>query len=368
MRYTFDDYALDTQRHEFWCRDARVKLRPKVFQVLAYLLEHRDRVVSKDELLEQLWPGQFIGDGSLNACLMAVRKAVGDSGQNQRYIQTLHGRGYRFIADVFAHTEAAEPPAAVAAQSDGGARLCDTCQHPNPVRAAFCNACGAPLGLCCSRCQAENPSEARFCNACGNPMQAPFTQQAHAKWPAPGAERRQLTVMFCDLAGAAALSERLDPEAFRDVVRAYHQICADEVQAFDGYIAQYFGDGLLTYFGHPLAHEDDAQRAIHTGLRLVARVKALNLRLERERGVQLDIRVGIHTGLVVMGEVGAGAWQEQLALGHPPHLAARIQDIAAPNTVVISAATHRLAEGYFLCESLARIIHKSCAKGLESPF
>ena len=100
MRYVFGDYLLDTQRYELSYRNQPIKLRPKVFHVLRYLIAHRDRVVSKDELLEQVWPNQFIGDGSLNACLMAVRKAVGDNGQAQRCIQTLHSRGYRFIASV----------------------------------------------------------------------------------------------------------------------------------------------------------------------------------------------------------------------------------------------------------------------------
>ena len=98
MRYVFGDYLLDTQRYELSYRNQPIKLRPKVFHVLSYLIAHRDRVVSKDELLEQVWPNQFIGDGSLNACLMAVRKAVGDNGKVQHCIQTLHGRGYRFIA------------------------------------------------------------------------------------------------------------------------------------------------------------------------------------------------------------------------------------------------------------------------------
>src|ERR687888_1220090 len=103
MRYVFGDYRLDTQRYELSYRNQPIKLRPKVFHVLRYLIAHRDRVVSKDELLAQVWPNQFIGDGTLNACLMAVRKAVGDSGQTQRRIQTLHGRGYRFVATVEEH-------------------------------------------------------------------------------------------------------------------------------------------------------------------------------------------------------------------------------------------------------------------------
>src|ERR687896_1286495 len=118
MRYVFGDYRLDTQRYELSYRNQPIKLRPKVFHVLAYLIAHRNRVVSKDELLEQVWPNQFIGDGSLNACLMAVRKAVGDSGKAQRCIQTLHGCGYRFIASVKEITEQE--------QEDAGARRTDT--------------------------------------------------------------------------------------------------------------------------------------------------------------------------------------------------------------------------------------------------
>src|SRR5918999_370208 len=118
MRYVFGDYLLDTQRYELSYRNQPIKLRPKVFHVLSYLIAHRDRVVSKDELLDQVWPNQFIGDGSLNACLMAVRKAVGDNGHAQRCIQTLHGRGYRFIANV---QEIIEQE-----QEDSGARRTDT--------------------------------------------------------------------------------------------------------------------------------------------------------------------------------------------------------------------------------------------------
>ncbi len=139
---------------------------------------------------------------------------------------------------------------------------------------------------------------------------------------------------------------------FRDVVRAYHQFCAEVIESYDGHIAQYLGEGLLTYFGYPRAHDDDVQRAIRAGLRILDRVKALNRCPEREAGVRLAIRIGIHTGLVVMGDVGAGARQEPLALGHTPHLASRLQSLAEPNTVVISTDTYRLAEGYFICESL----------------
>ena len=124
--------------------------------------------------------------------------------------------------------------------------------------------------------------------------------------PPPEAERRQLTVLFCDLVDSTALSSQLDPEDLRDVVRAYQDTCATVIARFDGTIAQYLGDGLLVYFGYPLAHEDDAQRAVHTGLGIVRAIGTLNARLEHVHGIRLAVRVGIHTGLVVVGLMGAG--------------------------------------------------------------
>jgi class 3 adenylate cyclase len=133
--------------------------------------------------------------------------------------------------------------------------------------------------------------------------------------PSPDAERRQLTVLFCDLVDSTVLASQLDPEDLRAVVRAYQATCAEVIQRFDGHIAQYLGDGLLVYFGYPRAHEDTVQRAVRSGLGMVEAVGVLNTRLEQEYGVRLAVRLGIHTGLVVVGEVGSGGRQEQLALG-----------------------------------------------------
>src|SRR5262245_45886977 len=156
------------------------------------------------------------------------------------------------------------------------------------------------------------------------------------------AERRQLTVLFCDLADSTALAGQLDPEDLREVIRAYQGTCAAVIQRFDGHIAQYLGDGLLVYFGYPQAHEDDAPRAVRTGLAILEALGTLNTRLGHDRGLRLAVRVGIHTGLVVVGAMGGGDRHEHLALGETPNIAARLQGLAAPDTVVISAVTHRL--------------------------
>ena len=140
--------------------------------------------------------------------------------------------------------------------------------------------------------------------------------------------------------------------------------CAKVIARYEGHIAQYLGDGLLVYFGYPLAHEDDAQRAVRAGLGMVEALGQLNTRLEQERGVQLAVRLGIHTGLVVVGDVGGGTRQEQLALGETPNLAARLQGIAAPNTLVISAATFQLLGGFFACQPLGTPLLKGFAQPL----
>jgi class 3 adenylate cyclase/predicted ATPase len=166
------------------------------------------------------------------------------------------------------------------------------------------------------------------------------------------AERRQLTVMFCDLVDSTPLAGRLDPEEYRNVVRAYQRVCTDVIQRYDGHIAQLLGDGLLVYFGYPQAHEDDAQRAVRTGLGILDALGELNKGLQQAKGIQLAIHMGIHTGLVVVGEMGGAGRQEQLALGQVPNVASRIQGLVEPNTVAISVATYRLVQGYFECQDL----------------
>src|SRR5262245_50655160 len=180
----------------------------------------------------------------------------------------------------------------------------------------------------------------------------------------PDAERRQLTVLFCDLVDSTRLASQLDPEELREVVRAYQAACAKVIARYEGHIAQYLGDGLLIYFGYPRAHEDNAQRAVRAGLGMVEALDQLNSRLTQERGLALAVRLGIHTGLVVVGEVGGGTRQEQLALGETPNVAARLQGIAAPNTLVISAATFQLLGGFFACQPLGTPLLKGQAQPL----
>ena len=175
----------------------------------------------------------------------------------------------------------------------------------------------------------------------------------------PAGERRQLTVMFCDLVGSTALSEQLDPEELQAVVRTYQEISAQVIERYEGHIAQYLGDGLLVYFGYPAAHEDDAARSIRAGLEIITALDQARSQFPQP----IQVRIGIHTGPVVLGQMGGGSRHEQLALGETPNIAARLQGVAQPDEVVISAATHHLVAGLFETQDQGRID----VKGLSLP-
>jgi class 3 adenylate cyclase/predicted ATPase len=175
--------------------------------------------------------------------------------------------------------------------------------------------------------------------------------------PKGDAERRHLTVMFCDLVGSTALSTWLDPEDLREVIGAYHRAVTEIVAEFDGFVSRYMGDGVLVYFGYPQAHEDDAERAVRAGLGAIDAVRRLDV-----KSVKLQARVGIATGLVVVGDlIGAGAAQEQSVVGETPNLAARLQALAEPDSIVIAARTRRLVGDLFECRDLGAVEVKGIA-------
>jgi class 3 adenylate cyclase/predicted ATPase len=178
------------------------------------------------------------------------------------------------------------------------------------------------------------------------------------------AERRQLTVMFCDLAGSTELSRRLDPEDLREINRAYQDLCKSTLESYEGYIARYMGDGVLAYFGYPLAHEDDAERAILASLDLLQAMSQLSAGVSKEHAVDLSVRIGIATGPVVVGDlIGEGASRENAVVGETPNVAARLQALAEPGAVMIAPGTHALAGNHFECESTG--MHS--IKGINEP-
>ncbi|MBT3270558.1 AAA family ATPase [Candidatus Poribacteria bacterium] len=237
---------------------------------------------------------------------------------------------------------------------------CGSCGYANGPNAKFCSECGAKLERRCPECAAEVRPDAKFCDQCGTNLTADAQPSAELT-PAPApvdppraaeAERRHLTVMFCDLVGSSSMAESLDPEELREVVRAYQHTATEVIESYAGHTAQYLGDGLLVYFGYPVAHEDDAQRAVRAGLGILDGIRRMSSRFREEMGVDVQVRIGVHTGLVVIGEVGGGSRREDLALGDVPNVAARLQGLAEPGELVVSATAHHLVRGFFDCEDL----------------
>lgn len=250
---------------------------------------------------------------------------------------------------------------------------CPSCRADIPEESKFCDECGAALPGRSPSCGAAIRSGAKFCPACGKKLTAsncdPAATSAVPTSPIvlarASAERRQLTVMFCDLVNSTVLSARLDPEDMGDVLRVYHDGCAKIVARFEGFVAKYMGDGVLVYFGYPHAHEDDAERAVRAGLALVEAIGATVLPLPGE--LKLQLRVGIATGLVVVGDlIGSGAAQEEAVVGETPNLAARLQGLAAPNAVVIGADTRRLTGGLFEYRDLGAATLKGFADPVQA--
>ncbi len=241
---------------------------------------------------------------------------------------------------------------------------CPSCGISNPVGKKFCGDCGASLPLACATCGMENPSGTRFCGNCGaalgNARSAsdPSLSARPSSEAVAQAERRQVTVMFCDLVDWPALAALLDPEDLREVVSAFHGCVAAIVRSHDGFVAKYMGDGVMTYFGYPYAHEDDAEQAVRAGLALVGAVGLIEGAKRK-----LSVRVGISTGIVVVGDlIGSGPAQEQEVVGETPHLAARLQAIAEPDTVVIGPSTRRLLGGLFEYSDLGAVGLKGFAE------
>ncbi len=243
---------------------------------------------------------------------------------------------------------------------------CPACAFDVPEEMKFCGRCGRPMRNICPQCRQESPPERAACDNCGAPLPGAALPRPASGRPEANdrqAERRQLTVMFCDLADAAILSEKLDPEEYREIIRDYQSVAQKVVERHRGHVAQVLGDGLMVYFGYPQAYGDDARRAVAAGLGMVEAMTALSNHLELERGIRLAVRVGIHTGPVVTGDVGTARRHETLALGQTPNIAALLQGLANPDEVVLSAATYEVSGGFFSVQALG----EKRLKGLSEP-
>jgi class 3 adenylate cyclase/predicted ATPase len=303
--FLFEDFRLD-RRGLFRRGPGNVlvpaKIGSRAFDILRMLIERAGELVLREEIVAAVWPDRVIEESNLTVQVSALRRAL-DHGQTEgNCIQTVSGRGYRFITLV-------------------------------------------------TRCAVDMDHGAPDINLARSTELQPSSIAS--------AERRQLTVMSCDLVGAMALASRLDPEDLREITVAFHRAVAEIVARFDGFVAKPIGDGALVYFGFPRAHEEDAERAVRAGLALIDAVGRLTV-----GSVKLQARIGIATGLVVIGDlIGEGLAREQFVFGKTPHLAVRLKDLAEPDTLVIAAGTHRLVGDFFEYRDLGAV----AVEGLTRP-
>ena len=306
--FEFEGFRLE--RRGLFRRDERgvfvpIAMGSRAFDVLRVLITAQGDLLAKDEIMAAVWPGTVVEDNNLTVQISALRRILDAAQSGQSCIQTVAGRGYRFVA----------PVTRCAVGMD---------QHPRDL----------------SRTGVE-----------------PSVALANARSPEPqpssisSAERRQLTVMICDLVGARVLAARLDPEDLREIIAAYHRAIAEIAAEFDGLIGKHMSDGVMVYFGYPQAHEDDAERAVRAGLGMIDAVGRLHVGAGK-----LQARVGIATGLVVVGgSMGEGPAREQSVVGEAPHLAAGLQASAQADTVVIAAGTRRLVGALFEYRDLGAV-------------
>jgi class 3 adenylate cyclase len=306
MRYIFDDYVLDTQRHELHGVGRRIHLRPKVFQVLAYLLAHRDRVVPKAELLEHAWPNQFIGDATLNSCIKAVRQALGDGGRTPRFLHTLHGQGYRFVATVVV-------------------------QEHSPVDAA-------PPALPLHGGEGDTPPT----SLATLPLAPLLTDSRSLAVEEPDGEHKHVTVLCGALAEAPALAARLRPEAMYHLMREVLALVQETVQRYEGILLQVSGESFVALFGAPAAQEDHARRAVLAALELCQQLRTPEAVQDQPHGVAVCL--GLHTGPVLVGHLPHDPQRPYTPSGDTLRLATRLQQQAAPGTLLLSAATYMLVQ------------------------
>jgi class 3 adenylate cyclase/tetratricopeptide (TPR) repeat protein len=261
---------------------------------------------------------------------------------------------------------------------------CPQCGHDNPLGARFCNACGAALTGVCPACGHVNAPGSRFCNNCGQALTAPDAASARARFDSPGAytpphlaqrilasrkalegERKLVTVLFADTKGSMELLADRDPEDSRRLLDAVLERMIDAVHRYEGTVNQVMGDGIMALFGAPLAHENHAVRACYAALRMQEDIERYGDEVQRTVGVPIQIRVGLNSGEVVVGSIGSDLRMEYSAVGQTTHLAARMEQMAKPASVLLTAETLRLAEGYVQVKALGPVPVRGMAEPTE---
>lgn len=340
MIYRFEDCELNTDIYTFSNAGESQRLEPKVFDLLIYLIEHRDRVVSKDELLEQLWPDANVSEATLNSSIMTARRAVGDSGSQQRVIKTLRSRGYRFMLEV---DEAIVPPL----PPSPTARICESCRQDVPQPAMFCPTCGWRLtGSGISDTSDDIP---------------PHPPRELVRPPLDPvritSERKPVTALSCALDDTARHLATSAPDTFHGIIRQLFELALPEVERYDGTITQFLEDGFFALFGASTVHEDHPRRAVLAALAVQRQFK-LHIGQHAPSGADgrpLTIRMGLHTGRVLVCRVGDAVHLTSTAIEGMNDRAIACQQQALPDAILVSEAVRSHVRDIVRLESAGAI-------------
>ena len=342
-------------------------MEPKAFRVLSYLLTHRDRLISKEELLDHCWAGEFVTESALARCLKVIRQAVDDDGIRQHVIKTQRGYGYRFVAPVMCHDSSPEP---VETSSSGDLQLvsettatedlnCPQCRHPNHPTRQFCSDCGRALWDSCPDCSFRNAPQDLFCGGCARSLQSPgFTSSGVASpaflvaTPRPETspsleERKRVTVMVATLQGLGALA---DIEEADDLVTQTIRQLVTEVYRVEGFVPQIAGHGFIALFGAPTACEDHVLRALHAAFGLRRALTQMG-RQPPHQDLSITLHVVLHTGLVTVGNIDSDSQMQALTQGTTCQFAMQLHQLTAAETldqaIIVSDAVRQQAAGCF---------------------
>jgi class 3 adenylate cyclase/DNA-binding winged helix-turn-helix (wHTH) protein len=395
MQYVFGDYTLDTQRYELWGVQGAIPLGRQEFRVLAALLDHADQLVTRQELFDRLWPGLTVSDAALERCIARIRRVLGDTGQHQRCIKTVHGVGYRFMASVavapatglqppvawhahrappaplsvlppLPHVQPATGPSAAATPSQAVGLPCPQCYTVNRAMWQFCATCGHELWRPCPQCGFSNGPRERFYGGCGHEVAtvAPVTtgtrggppraytpahraSKVHAGQQAFLGERKLVTVMVAGVQGLRELVQAGDPDEVDALLNRGFTLAVAEVHRVEGFVTQVAGDGFIAIFGAPLACEDHVVRALHAALGLQRAFAAYAAELQQTYHVSLTLRLGVHTGPLVVSAISDDLQLFYTTPGVTFRIATGLQHLAQDGTIAVSQAVQQQAAGFF---------------------
>ncbi len=360
MQYLFGSFVLDTEQYELRHAGDLVALEPKAYQVLTYLVQHRDRLVTRRELLAQAWPDVVVDRLAVARCISSIRRAVGDSAEAQKIILTRRGHGYRFVAEVVESGRAASPSTRpvppvvrpnpevstnVTSATQATERQCFACQHDNPSSARFCIACGLPLSMTCAACNERVPVSAKFCPGCGQPLSPSPDEETsiigsedeRPVSPLSRAEHKVVSICYGRVSLASGSSTSLGREVLYELQQAMARMITQVVSPYGGELYELDSRHFVVIFGAPEAMEDHAQRAVFAALAI--------LQYESEQAddphARLSWQIGIHSGLVVIGPSTSGLPHTMSVSGDVLQGAAALADQASVGTLLLSDVTSR---------------------------